>query len=192
MTPPAVRVVQCPACGAKNKIPAEKAGRAARCGRCKAVLATADAQSGGVIVRCTHCSTKNRLPARASDGGRCGRCGTPLSTTGVFDGRPLEVGDADFDSQVMHSPLPVLLEVWAPWCGPCQMMAPVMNELAAGWRGRGRVCKLNMDANPVTAARFEVRSVPSFLIFDNGQLKENLVGALPKPHLIQKMTPYFY
>lgn len=192
MTPPAVRVVQCPACGAKNKIPAEKAGQAARCGRCKAALATADAQSGGVIVRCTHCRTKNRLPTRASDGGRCGRCGTPLSTTGVFDGRPLEVGDADFDSQVMHSPLPVLLEVWAPWCGPCQMMAPVMNELAAGWRGRGRVCKLNMDANPVTAAHFEVRSVPSFLIFDNGQLKENLVGALPKQHLIQKMTPYFY
>jgi thioredoxin 2 len=192
MTPPAVRVVQCPACGAKNKIPAEKAGQAARCGRCKAALATADAQSGGVIIRCTHCRTKNRLPARASDGGRCGRCGTPLSTTGVFDGRPLEVGDADFDSQVMHSPLPVLLEVWAPWCGPCQMMAPVMNELAAGWRGRGRVCKLNMDANPVTAAHFEVRSVPSFLIFDNGQLKENLVGALPKQHLIQKMTPYFY
>jgi len=187
-----MRVVQCPACGAKNKIPAEKAGQAARCGRCKAALATADAQNGGVIVRCTRCRTKNRLPARASDGGRCGRCGTPLSTTGVFDGRPLEVGDADFDSQVMHSPLPVLLEVWAPWCGPCQMMAPVMNELAAGWRGRGRVCKLNMDANPVTAAHFEVRSVPSFLIFDNGQLKENLVGALPKQHLIQKMTPYFY
>jgi thioredoxin 2 len=171
MTTTAAHVVQCPACGAKNKIPAEKLGQAARCG---------------------HCRTKNRLPPRASGGGRCGKCGTALATSGVFDGRPLEVSDGDFDAQVMHSPLPVLVEVYAPWCGPCQMVAPVMDELAAGWRGRGRVCKLNMDANPATAARFQVRSVPSFLIFDNGQLKENLVGALPKQHLIQKMTPYFY
>lgn len=192
MTTTAAHVVQCPACGAKNKIPAEKLGQAARCGRCRAALETADTETGGAIVRCIDCRTKNRLPARVSDGGRCGKCGSPLSIAGVFDGRPLEVGDGDFDAQVMHSPLPVLLEVWAPWCGPCQMVAPIMDELAAGWRGRGRVCKLNMDANPATAARFQVRSVPSFLIFDNGQLKENLVGALPKQHLVQKMTPYFY
>ena len=192
MTAPAARLVQCPSCGAKNKIPAEKAGKAAKCGRCGTALAAADAQSGGVIIRCSQCRTKNRLPARASEGGRCGKCGSPLSTAGVFDGRPLEVGDGDFEAQVIHSPLPVLLEVLAPWCGPCQMVAPVMDELAASWRGRARVCKLNMDANPGTAARFQVRSVPSFLIFDNGQLKENLVGALPKQHLVQKMTPYFY
>jgi thioredoxin 2 len=192
MSSPAAHVVQCPACGAKNKIPAEKAGQAARCGRCKASLAAAGTETGGVVIRCSHCRTKNRLPPRASGGGRCGKCGTALATSGVFDGRPLEVSDGDFDAQVMHSPLPVLVEVYAPWCGPCQMVAPVMDELAAGWRGRGRVCKLNMDANPATAARFQVHSVPSFLIFDNGQLKENLVGALPKQHLIQKMTPYFY
>ena len=107
-------------------------------------------------------------------------------------GHVTEVTDATFDSEVGQSDLPVLIDMWAPWCGPCQMVAPVMDELAVSWRGRGRVCKLNMDANPGTAARFQVRSVPSFLIFDNGQLKENLVGALPKQHLVQKMTPYFY
>ena len=150
------RIIQCTSCGAKNRISPEKSGGKAKCGKCGAALDTAKSPAGSegaYLFRCPECGSKNKIPGHKVDtAARCGKCGTALSISGVFDGRPLEVSDGDFDAQVLHSPLPVLLEVWAPWCGPCQMVAPVMDELAAGWRGRGRVCKLNMDANPATAA----------------------------------------
>lgn len=143
------------------------------------------------LLRCTGCGTKNRIPAQKKDSGaKCGKCGLPLATDILSEGHPVVVTDADFAGNVLKSPLPVLLDCWAPWCGPCQMIGPIIEELAKTWKGRVRVCKLNVDENTRTAASFNIQSIPTMLIFDNGTLKDTLAGAHPKANIVRKMEPY--
>lgn len=142
-------------------------------------------------IRCTSCGRRNRIPAsRAREQGKCGQCKAVLNTEDLFTTTPMMVTDADFDQKVLKAPLPVLLDCWAPWCGPCKMMGPVFDQLAAEWRGRIRVCKLNVDENPQTAARFQTQSIPTMLVFDNGQLKDTMIGAMPKHQIVQKMAAF--
>ena len=142
-------------------------------------------------LRCRSCGTRNRIPAdRAGQTAKCGRCGSPVETAILLDTKPVTVSDRTFDTEVLQSPLPVLLDCWAPWCGPCKTMGPVMAELAGQWRGRVRVAKLNVDQNPNVASRFQVMSVPTFLVFDRGQLLETIPGAVPKAALVQKMSRF--
>src|SRR5262245_28282812 len=119
---------------------------------------TAEAQ----LIPCPACGATNRVPAQKLVEGlapRCGRCKAPLPA-----GRdPVTVTDATFVEQVERSPLPVLLDMWAAWCGPCRMVAPVVEELAKEMAGWVRVAKLDVDENPATAARFGVRSIPTLL-----------------------------
>jgi len=144
-----------------------------------------------VIVRCSHCGTKNRIPAaRINEGPSCGKCHVPLDMSGLFSGKPVQVTDRNFEVEVAASPLPVLLDCWAPWCGPCRMVAPVIEELAREWKGRVKIGKLNVDENPETAGRFQTRSIPTLLVFDRGELKDVMVGALPKAQIVQRMAPY--
>lgn len=141
--------------------------------------------------RCPDCSARNRIPGeKVGTAATCGKCGTVLDTDALNTREPVIVTDADFSRQVLASPLPVLLDCWAPWCGPCKMVGPVMDQLAGEWQGRIRVAKLNTDENPVTASAYSIRSVPTIMVFDNGQLKETLVGALPKQQLQQKMASF--
>ena len=145
------------------------------------------------IIRCTSCRTKNRIPpAKVGEVARCGKCRANMETAPAFTGRSVLVSDADFEDQVLHSPLPVLLFCWATWCPTCVQVAPIMDQLAGEWRGRIRVAKVNVDQSPMIAARFQVRSVPFLFVFDNGQLKESMVGGLPKPEIVAKVSKYFY
>jgi len=137
------------------------------------------------------CGTKNRIPTdKMRSTARCGKCGAALSTEDLMSGHPLIITEETFDRKVLKSPLPVLLDCFAPWCGACRIIDPLIEELAAEWNGRIRVGKLNVDENKRIASKFQISATPTLLIFDNGILKERLTGALPKQHIMQKMSGY--
>jgi len=94
--------------------------------------------------------------------------------------RHIEVNDENFRQQVLEAGEPVLVDFWAAWCGPCRMMAPVVEELAGDYEGRAKVFKLDVDANPQTAERYDITSIPTLLVFKNGQIAEKLVGVVSK------------
>ena len=102
-------------------------------------------------------------------------------------GKPQPVTDATFAQDVEGSPVPVLVDAWAPWCGPCHMIAPIIDQLAAELAGRIRVVKLNVDDNPRTAARFDLRSIPTLLVLKDGREIDRLVGVQPKQEIMRRL-----
>jgi len=102
-------------------------------------------------------------------------------------GKPVVVTDATFSDEVLKSPQPVLVDFWATWCGPCRAIAPVVEELAGEYEGRIKVCKLDVDTEQKTAEEYGIRSIPTLLIFKDGKVATQVVGAVPKPHLIEKI-----
>ncbi len=136
-----------------------------------------------LIIKCHNCGTKNRIPRnRIKDRPICGRCKSPLRIQ-TYQDRPLDISDANFDSDVLGSSLPVLVDCWAPWCGPCRLVGPVLEELASEYAGRVKIRKLNVDENPNTASRYGIRSIPTMLFFKDGKKVNSLVGALPKEQI---------
>jgi thioredoxin 1 len=103
-------------------------------------------------------------------------------------GQPVIVTDADFEQQVLRSPEPVLIDFWAPWCGPCRMVAPTVDKLAREMAGRLRVAKVNVDENPGLSMRYGVQSIPTMMIFRGGQLVDRWMGALPEPGIRQRLS----
>jgi thioredoxin 2 len=138
------------------------------------------------LIRCSNCGAMNRVPLEKLQAGLepiCGRCRKRLTT----HPKPVQITDANFADEVERSLLPVLVDMWAPWCGPCRQLAPVVEELATELSGRMRVAKLNVDENPATAARFRVQSIPALLIFKNGGETDRIIGAQPKSEIIRRV-----
>src|SRR5438034_8999248 len=100
----------------------------------------------------------------------------------------LPVADDSFDREVLASPTPVLIDFWAPWCAPCRAIAPVVEEIAREYAGKLKVMKMNVDDNPKTPARYGVRGIPNLIVFHSGQVKEQIVGAVPKAQLVKAIS----
>lgn len=143
----------------------------------------------GRIVECPNCGARNRL----SDGAATGKtpvCGKCHQTLALQPSKPIIVTDANFASVVANTQLPVLLDLWAAWCGPCRMIAPVIEQLADELSGRLLVGKLDVDANPQTAARFGVQGIPTLLILQSGREVDRIVGAQPKSAILQRLQRF--
>ncbi len=139
------------------------------------------------IIKCEKCGTKNRIPRdRLNDNPICGKCKELLPTVSIYD-RPVDITDQTFYDEVISHPGPVLVDCWAPWCGPCRSIGPVLEELAKDYAGRVKIAKLNVDENKGTAAQFSIRSIPTMLFFKNGEKVNTAVGALPKKEIIKHL-----
>ena len=105
-------------------------------------------------------------------------------------GKPLPISDATFEQEVLKADKPVLVDFWATWCGPCRMIAPVLEEIAADKGESLKIAKLDVDANPVSAGRFGVRAIPTMIVFKDGKEAQRLVGYMPKDRLLQQIQPH--
>jgi len=140
------------------------------------------------ITQCGKCGTKNRFrPASGSLKPVCGKCGAPLEPASAS---PLTVTDGNFDTVVGKSALPVLLDMWAAWCGPCRMIAPTIEALAAELAGKAIVGKMDVDANPNTAARYHVQSIPTLLIFKDGREVDRLIGLQSREAILRRLSNF--
>jgi thioredoxin 2 len=133
------------------------------------------------VVTCPSCGTRNRVPAVADGAPRCGNCRRPLPWM-------VDTSDADFTAVVDEATIPVLVDVWAPWCGPCRMVSPALEQLATELAGTLKLVKVNADAAPEVNRRFEVQAIPTLVLMHHGRVVDKQIGAAPAPALRSWVT----
>jgi thioredoxin 2 len=137
-----------------------------------------------VIVACSACLAKNRFPkGKLADSPKCGRCKKPL-----FSQSPISANEQSFQAIVSESPVPVLVDFWAPWCGPCRSMEAPLAQIARERSPSLQVVKINVDENPGLAGRFSIRSIPQLMIFSAGRVVDTVMGAAPKTELDRRIN----
>ena len=131
---------------------------------------------------CASCATKNRIRPSPRGAPHCGSCGKPLPWL-------VNATDETFDLEAEAAPA-VVVDLWAPWCGPCRFVGPILEELSRDYAGRLKVVKVNVDENPALAQRFQAHSIPTLVVLKNGRQVDRIVGALPKSQLSVRLTPF--
>ncbi len=137
--------------------------------------------SDALNIVCPHCNATNRIPAeRLSDKPKCGKCHQPL-----FDGHPVELTGETFSKMIARTDIPVVVDFWAPWCGPCKMMAPAFQQAAQQLQPNVRLAKVNTEDHQMIGARYQIRSIPTMVIFKNGQEIARQSGAMSASDIVR-------
>jgi thioredoxin 2 len=145
--------------------------------------ARTEARSGPVsVLTCPKCGAQNRITPSPRGAPHCGTCGAPMPWI-------VNADQASFEVETAASPT-VVVDLWAPWCGPCRIVGPILEELAKEYAGRLKVVKVNVDENPDLARRYDAMSIPTMLVLRDGELRDRIVGAMPKPALAARITPH--
>ncbi len=131
---------------------------------------------------CASCGTKNTIRPSAKGAPHCGNCGDPLPWL-------VNATDSTFDIEAKAAPA-VVVDLWAPWCGPCRFVGPILEQMAAEHAGRLKVVKVNVDENPKLSRRFDARSIPTMVVLRDGKVVDRIVGAMPKPQLELRLAPH--
>ena len=137
------------------------------------------------ISRCKQCGAKNRIPrSRIGEKAVCGKCRAPLHFTAAYPEHAIDVNERTFDAEVLKFSGPVLVFFWAPWCGHCRPLLPIVDEIASEYSGLIKFAKIDLDKNQGLASQYQVQSVPTMIMFKNGRLVNRLLGALPKDQIV--------
>ena len=139
-----------------------------------------------ILYACSECGATNRIVgSRVADDPQCGRCHKK-----IFPRRTIAITDDTWKREVEQSPIPVLVDFWAPWCGPCRVVGPILDQLARERGGKLKIAKLNVDENPRLSARFAVQSIPTMILFRGGRELDQIRGAVPKPVLEGRLAKF--